>query len=56
MTMIKTIATILNALMILILLFVTRGFSWKNQKDHSSIIGFVFMILLHMENMILIWC
>lgn len=56
MTTVKTIVTLLNILMILILLFVTRDFNWENQKDHASIIGFMFMILLYMANVILIWC
>lgn len=55
MQTIKTIIIILNILMVSLLLFFTRGFSWKNQKYHALIIGFCFMILLHMANLYLIW-
>lgn len=55
MIIVKTIITILNILMMLILIFFTRGLSWKSQKDQASIIGFGFMICLCIANIILIW-
>lgn len=55
MQTIKIIITILNILMVSLLLFLSRGFNWENQKDHASIIGFGFMIFLYTANIILIW-
>lgn len=55
MQTIKTVVIILNILMVSLLLFFTRRLNWKHQKDHSSIIGFNFMILLYIVNIILIW-
>lgn len=55
MQTIKIIITVLNILMVLLLLFFTKGFNWSNKKDHASIIGFGFMICLFIANMFLIW-
>lgn len=55
MQTIKIIVTILNILMTLVLFFCVKGLSWKNQKDHASIVGFSFMVLLYMTNIYLMW-
>ena len=43
MAIIKTIITMMNVLLILIILFFTRAMTW--QKDKESIIGFGYMII-----------
>lgn len=55
MQIVKTIVTTLNILMVIMFYIFGRSLSWDNEKDHAPIMGFGFMICLHMANMVLIW-
>lgn len=53
MTIIKALVTILNILMIVVLISCIVEKTWK--QDKATLIGFAFMIVLHVANSALIW-
>ncbi len=55
MTVISTIITVLNTLVMLMLLLSTWGLDYGNKKDRTSINLFGFMIILFLVNSFLIW-
>lgn len=55
MTILKAILTILNIFMAFMFLISARDFKWENKADHSSIIGFSFMVMLHMVSSFSFW-
>ena len=49
----RTVITVLNVIMVIILLACSKDMKWS--RDKASIIGFGFMILLFAVNTYLIW-
>ena len=53
MNTMKIISTVLICIMMLIILWSCKGFTWK--KDKSSIIGFSFMQIVYIFSLICMW-
>ena len=53
MTVLKTIVTIMSAMLILIILFFSKDFRWRNDK--ASIIGFGYMVITISMSTALMW-
>lgn len=53
--MLKVLATVLDGMFGLILLFFCRNLHWWDKNNRASIIGFGLMILTYILNVFVIW-
>lgn len=53
MTILKTIVTVINAILVLVIMCFAHGVTWK--KDKVSVIGFGTMTLGYIASTVLMW-